>query len=115
MFSAGDVVVADFPGATGVKRRPAVVLSSDAYHGVRPDLIIGLITSQTATAVGPTDYALLDWSAAGLRLPSAFRAFLATVPRSAITGRIGRLSGRGWDVVRACIKTALTALDNTAP
>ncbi|HVC98182.1 MAG TPA: type II toxin-antitoxin system PemK/MazF family toxin [Pirellulales bacterium] len=70
MHDAGDVVVADFPGAMGVKRRPAVVLSSSTYHTVRPDVIIGLITSQTASAAGPTDYLLLDWAAAGLRLPS---------------------------------------------
>ena len=31
-LKAGDVVVADFPGITGVKRRPAVVVSTDAYH-----------------------------------------------------------------------------------
>ena len=28
-FSTGDVVTVDFPGVTGIKRRPAVVLSSD--------------------------------------------------------------------------------------
>ena len=101
MYSAGDVVVADFPGVTGVKRRPAVVLSSDTYHAIRPDLIIGLITSQMVAAIGPTDYALLDWASAGLRLPSAFRAFIATVPRSAVTANIGRLSDRDWNAVRA--------------
>jgi len=42
---AGDIVVTDFPGATGTKRRPAVVLSSDRYHETRPDSIIGVITS----------------------------------------------------------------------
>ena len=28
----GDVVIADFPGVTGVKRRPAVVSSTVDYH-----------------------------------------------------------------------------------
>jgi len=28
-FSSGDVVTIDFPGVTGIKCRPAVVLSSD--------------------------------------------------------------------------------------
>jgi len=41
----GDIVTVDFPGVTGVKRRPAVVLSSTEYHSIRPDVIIGLITS----------------------------------------------------------------------
>ncbi len=67
MLEAGDVVVVDFPGVTGVKRRPAVVLSSHVYHESRPDVIVGLITSQTTAATGPTDYPLREWRAAGLR------------------------------------------------
>jgi mRNA interferase MazF len=31
LFNPGDVVVIDFPGVTGVKRRPTVVLSSAVY------------------------------------------------------------------------------------
>jgi mRNA interferase MazF len=67
LFSAGDVVVVDFPGVTGVKR-PSVVLSSDEYHKVRPDLIVGLITSQTGGATESTDCELKDWASAGLRV-----------------------------------------------
>ena len=55
---AGDVVVVNFPGATGVKRRPALVLSSAEYHAARPDVVVGLITSQTSAALGPTDCGL---------------------------------------------------------
>ena len=114
MFNPGEVVVVDFPGVTGVKRRPAVVLSSDAYHASRPDVIVGLITSQTAAAIGPTDYALQDWAAAGLRVASAFRSFFATLPMSAHPVQVGRLSDRDWKAVRACVKTALAALDDPA-
>lgn len=42
-FNLGDVVTVDFPGVTGVKRRPAVVLSLTKYHANRPDVIVGLI------------------------------------------------------------------------
>jgi len=49
--------VIDFPGVAGVKRRPSVVVSSPVYHAARPDVVVGLITSQTA-AIGPTDYVL---------------------------------------------------------
>lgn len=114
MPDAGDIVVADFPGALGVKRRPAVVLSSQTYHATRPDVILGLITSQTASAIRPTDYALQDWSAAGLRLPSAFRAFLVTLPRSAVSAKIGSLTSRDLDGVRLCVKTALLDLGSQA-
>ena len=79
MFNPGDVVVIDFPGVTGVKRRPTVVVSSPVYHTARPDRVVGLMTRQT-TALGPTDYVLRDWSQAGLRVPSVFRSFFATLP-----------------------------------
>ncbi len=111
MLEPGDVVTIDFPGVTGTKRRPAVVLSSETYHRNRPGLIVGLITSQTTAAIGPTDYLLLDWSAAGLRVPSAFRSFLTTLPPSARPVKIGKLSQRDWSAVLARVKTALTNLD----
>ena len=88
MFDAGDLIVVNFPGVTGVKRRPAVVLSSATYHSARPDIIVGLITSQ-AVALGPTDYALRDWTAAGLRVPSVFRSFLVTLPPDAHRPPVG--------------------------
>jgi len=113
-FKAGDVVTVDFPGVTGIKRRPAVVLSSATYHTARPDVIVGLITSQ-ATGVGVTDYVLQDWSAAGLRVASIFRCFIVTLPPSANLVLIGHLSERDWQGVRACVKTALTDLDDPAP
>ena len=39
MVKPGDVVIVDFPGVTGIKRRPAVVVSTDTYHRTRPDTI----------------------------------------------------------------------------
>jgi hypothetical protein len=54
LFNPGDVVVLDFPGVTGVKRRPTVVISSAVYHTSRPDVVVGLITSQTIALVRPT-------------------------------------------------------------
>src|SRR5713101_5989112 len=92
MPDPGDVVWLEFPGAVVTKRRPAVVLSSNEYHAARPDVIVGLITSQIAKSIGPTDHLLSDWSSAGLRLPSAFRAYLATVPRSAVLSKMGHVS-----------------------
>lgn len=111
-LNPGDVVVLDFPGVTGVKRRPAVVLSSATYHAARPDIIVGLITSQTASALAPTDYALQDWPVAGLRVASAFRSFIVTLPASTNPVRIGSLSERDWKGVRTAVKQALAQLDD---
>lgn len=111
-FNPGDVVTVDFPGVTGVKRRPAVVLSSATYQANRPDVIVGLITSQ-AKRLDVTDYVLQDWQSAGLRVASVFRSFIVTLPLSANLVVIGQLSERDWQGVRACVKVALTELDNS--
>jgi len=102
----GDIVIVDFPGAQGIKRCPALVLSTALYHQYRPDVIIGVITSQVQNATLPTDYILKDWSAAGLHQPSAFRAFLATLP-AATTTRIGHCSAEDWRGIVTCLQKAL--------
>ncbi len=106
---SGDVVTVDFPAVTGIKRRPAVVLSSQTYHANRPDVIVGLITSQTKN-LGVTDYILQDWQTSGLRVPSVFRSFIVTLPPSANLVVIGKLSEQDWQGVRNCVKLSLINL-----
>lgn len=72
MASPGAIVIVDFPGAMGIKRRPAIVISSAAYHAARPDIILAVITSQVASANAPTDYILQDWSSAGIKSSFCF-------------------------------------------
>lgn len=103
---SGDVVTVEFPGVTGLKRRPAVVVSTELYHRSRPDVIVALLTSQIADATAPTDYVLLDWTQANLRRPSAFRMFLATLPATAVTV-VGHLSERDWQAVQQRLQLAL--------
>lgn len=106
MITAGDVVKAEFPGITGIKRRPAVVISTDTYHQHRPDVIIGLLTTQLTTATAPTDYLLIHWAEAGLFRPSAFRCFLATLPVTDIVS-IGRLSDTDWQQIRDRVRIGI--------
>jgi mRNA interferase MazF len=106
MRKAGDVVIADFPGVTGIKRRPAIVVSTDVYHAYRPDVIICVLTTQIASATAPTDYVLKDWAAAGLHRPSASRSFLATVPAAQVV-LVGHLSNRDWQEVQARLELAM--------
>jgi mRNA interferase MazF len=111
-FNPGDLVTVDFPGVTGVKRRPAVVLSSATYHATRPDVIVGLITTRT-TALGITDYILQDWEEAGLRVSSVFRSFVVTLPATANLIWIGHLSEHDWQGVCERIKIAFAELNNS--
>lgn len=94
-MKAGMVVTSEFPGVVQTKRRPSVIVSSNAYHKERPDVILALLTTNTAVAKSSTDYILQDWSAANLKRPSAVRIFLFTLPKNKIT-KIGELSKRDW-------------------
>ena len=102
----GDVVILRYPGAQKAKRRPGIAVSTDLYHATRPDVIVALVTTQFRGAVGPTDYILQDWSAAGLRRASAFRAYLHMFVPVALR-IIGHLSDRDWLEVQARLRLAL--------
>lgn len=102
----GTVVVVDFQGVTGRKRRPALVVSSDTYHSQRPDLIVALITSQIAKATSKTDHILRDWESAGLDKPSAIRIFLQTYPAN-LCSQIGVLSDFDWNEAKEVLKLSI--------
>ena len=107
MLEPGTVVIVDFPGVVQTKRRPAVVVSTAAYHTATPDVIVAMLTTQTTDATGPTDYVLVEWAAAGLTKPSAFRAFLYTLPRPMIQQILGKLTDADWQEVQARLRIAL--------
>jgi len=70
-FEFGDLALVPFPftDQRTTKRRPAVVVSSSAYHRERPDLIILAITSQVRAVPTVGEVAIEKWKEAGL-LPS---------------------------------------------
>jgi mRNA interferase MazF len=110
-YKPGNVITALFAGAAETKRRPVIVLSSEAYHTSRPDVIAGIVTTQTHNLTS-MDYVLQDWQEAGLHTASVFRSFIVTLPPSAKLARIGHLTERDWAGVRNCLKLALTTLDD---
>jgi mRNA interferase MazF len=98
-LSAGDVRLVPFPyrDRLAEKTRPAVIVSALAYNQ-RGDLVIAALTSQSPRFA--TDYALLDWNAAGLKAPSTARMLLTTVAASRVQLHIGKLSDRDWPEVQ---------------
>jgi mRNA interferase MazF len=101
----GTIVTAEFQGVISIKRRPALVVSSAAYHRERPDAILAVVTGQISKSISPTDYILQDWQSAGLNQPSAVRIFLFTLPQSKIT-EIGELSERDFAKVKTRLQIA---------
>ncbi len=107
-YSRGDVVLVGFvfPDETGVKRRPALVVSSDAYHQGREEVIIAAITSRTdRVLVG--DYLITDWRDAGLLFPSVATGIIRTIKQGMIACRLGSLGERDLRGVDKNLKLAM--------
>jgi mRNA interferase MazF len=104
-LTAGDVVIAAFPGAHMTKTRPALVLSTAVYHDHGADVIVGL-TSKSTNPLHPTDCEIKNWRAAGLHVPSSFRLYLATLLQRDVRV-IGRLAADDWREIRRCVEIGL--------
>jgi len=105
----GDVVLVPFPytDLSARKQRPAVVVSSDAYHATEPDVILAAITSQVPRRVRATDYRLRDWKAAGLLFPSVVKSCLVTIDPALVRYRMGKLSDEDMAGVDLALRNAL--------
>jgi len=88
------------------KTRPAVVLSTAAYHEYGSDVIVGLITTRSADPLRPTDCEVVNWKAAGLHAPSRFRLYLATL-RQRDVRVVGRLAIDDWREIQRCVQTGI--------
>lgn len=93
-YQFGDVVLVPFPftDQSTTKQRPAVVVSSLAYHRARRDLILMAITSQVRGSGTFGEIFVQDWQAAKLLKPSAIKPVLATFEQAIIIKTLGRLS-----------------------
>lgn len=106
-MSPGDIVIVDFQGAAVTKRRPALVVSTSAYHDSRPDVILAVITTRINAATSPFDHVLTDWRSAGLRKASAARTYLGTYRQRDVSLSIGKLSDQDWSGFQKKLKEAI--------
>lgn len=94
-YEFGDVVLVPFPftDQTAGKKRPAVIVSSDAYHNDRIDLILMAITShmKSPPAFGETN--IVKWKTAGLLKPSMIKPIFTTIEKWLVLKKLGRLAG----------------------
>jgi mRNA interferase MazF len=92
-FEFGQIVLVPFPftDLSAAKQRPAVVVSSAAYHRERPDVILMAVTSQFKPAATVGEVAVAQWQGAGLLKPSVIKPVIATVERRLIRKSLGRL------------------------
>lgn len=105
----GDVIVVPFPftDQSATKKRPAVVVSSDAYQRERPDVILMAITSQLRPTPSVGEVAVAHWQAAGLLKPSVIKPLLTTIEARLVLRQLGSLHADDVAALRNVIATVL--------
>lgn len=93
IYEFGDVVLVPFPftNQTTQKKRPAVVVSSNSYNQLRPDVILIAVTSQISSQTQIGETIVGNWSSAGLIKPSAIKPVLTTLEKTLIIKKLGKL------------------------
>jgi len=93
-YERGDVVLVPFPfsNQTDAKKRPAVIISSDAYNNISSDIVIMAITSQTEKTIGIGECLIHDWRDAGLLKPSAIKPAISTIEQTLVLKKLGKIS-----------------------
>ena len=108
LYDRGDVVLVNFvfSDETGIKRRPAVVLSSEVYHRGRQEAIIAAVTSNVdRVLVG--DHLIVGWREAGLLYPSVVTGIIRTIKQSMIARQLGTIINADLDAVASGLRLSL--------
>lgn len=104
-YSFGDITLIPFPftDQSASKKRPAVVISNQAYHQTRPDLIVMAVTSQIKPAQTIGEVTVQDWRGAGLLKPSVIKPVIATIEPSLILKKLGQLKIQDQEALKKAI------------
>jgi mRNA interferase MazF len=109
-YQRGDVVYVPFTYSdfTGGKARPALIISTDDYHGDYLNILLAAITGEVAKHTGKTTaYEIQDWRTAGLKIPSVVYPHILTLAVDYVGRKIGRLTDADMQDAEACLRKAL--------
>jgi mRNA interferase MazF len=95
-YKRGDVVLVPFPFSdqTTIKKRPAIVISTNEYNDNSPDVIIIAVTSQVNDVMEIGECLIIDWQKAGLINISSIKPAISTIEKTLILKDLGKLSDR---------------------
>ncbi|MEB3102822.1 type II toxin-antitoxin system PemK/MazF family toxin [Ferviditalea candida] len=100
-FKQGTVVLIPFPFSdlTGLKQRPALVMSSEESQQETRQVICMMITSTVATL--STDYSLTSWQQSGLLKPSVVKVNrVFTINSELVKRAMGELPGHDVEQIK---------------
>lgn len=105
LYKPGDVVLVLFPftDLESFKKRPALVLSTEAYQRKHKDVIILALTSQSQ----PSRENQIHWQRAGLPKPTWLKPVVATISLNLISRQLGHLDRSDWGKVTKELYTSI--------
>jgi mRNA interferase MazF len=101
-FSTNEIILVRYPFSdlSAAKVRPAVIVSVFADS---PDCLIVPLTSRTS-GLAAGEFALADWSGAGLNLPSAVKRGIYTIHSRLVVKSVGRISTADAEQLRTSLR-----------
>lgn len=102
------IVVVPFPfvDRAVARRRPALVVSCEAFNAGHPALVLAMITTARASD-WPSDVVLQDWRDAGLTVACRVRFKLFTLDVALVLDQRGVLSSRDQRAVESGLRATL--------
>ncbi|MHB1696848.1 MAG: type II toxin-antitoxin system PemK/MazF family toxin [bacterium] len=109
-FKRGDIVLVPFPFSdqTAIKKRPAVVISSDSHNNSSLDVVIMAVTSKVEKHSNAGDCPINDYKSAGLLKPSSIKPAISTIEQSLVIKKLGKLSSADMDNIEKALKKLLS-------
>lgn len=92
IYNKWEIILVPFPftNLKTTKKRPALIISPDEYNK-KYDIIIAFITSKLDTEYRLGDYKIKEWERSNLPKPSMIRMKFATIDKSIVVKKIGKL------------------------
>ena len=108
-YRFGDVVLVPFPftDQTASKKRPAIVVSSEAYHSQRMDLVLIAVTSQIKPTQTFGELKIQAWQTAGLLKASVIKPVLMTVESNLVIKVLGKLQKADLEALEELLREVL--------
>lgn len=110
MLSQGDIVLIPIPftDLSSQKRRPVIVISSDAYNQYAPDVIVVAMTSNPSLNAYSFIITSADLEQGSLNRPGTVRVDkMYTLHQSLVVKRFGRVTPEILDRIRAMVNMLL--------
>jgi len=91
-YNKWEIILVSFPftNLTTTKKRPALIVSPNEYNK-NVDVVIAFITSKLDLEYRVGDYKIQEWKRSNLPKPSMLRMKFATIDKSIIVKKLGRL------------------------